>query len=125
MFTSDNWDKPAYLLYTIDPKIKGRVTATFQGTSGNIPMAWSVVFIVLSVFFFIIVIYHNWALPKLTSDHANGEASAKGIIMGFLDAFKTFFTKFPVGQTIGAIVFMLLYRFPEAQAHQDYPAVPA
>ncbi len=115
VFTGDNWDKPAYMLYTIDPKIKSRVSATFQGTSGNIPMAWTVVFVVLSVFFFIVVIYHNWALPRPASDHPNGEASAKGIITGFLYAFKTFFTKFPVWQTVGAIVFMLLYRFPEAQ----------
>ncbi len=115
VFTSDNWDKPAYLYYTVDPKIKSVVTATFQGTSGNIPMAWTAVFVVLSAFFFIIVIYHNWALPRPASDHPNGEASAKGIITGFLYAFKTFFTKFPLWQTVGAIVFMLLYRFPEAQ----------
>lgn len=115
VFTADNWDKQAYLLFTVDPKIKEPVQATFQGTSGNIPMAWSVVFIVLSVFFFIVVIYHNWALPKPDSDRASAEASARNITLGFVDAFKTFFTKFPVGQTVAAVVFMLLYRFPEAQ----------
>ena len=115
VFTSENWDRPAYLFYTIDPKIKDKAVATFSGTSGNIPMAWTVVFIVLSAFFFIVVIYHNWALPRPASDGSNGEASAKGIIMGFVDAFRTFFTKFPLKQTLAAIVFMLLYRFPEAQ----------
>ena len=115
VFTPDNWDKQAYLFFTVDPKIKEPVSATFRATSGNIPMAWSVVFIVLSVFFFIVVIYHNWALPRPDSDRPSAEASARNISLGFIDAFKTFFTKFPVGQTVAAVVFMLLYRFPEAQ----------
>lgn len=115
VFNETNWDKPAYVVFNIDPKIKSRSVATFQGTSGNIPMAWSVVFIVLSVFFFIVVLYHTWALPRPASDASQGTASAKGIVTGFFDAFKTFFTKYPLGQTIAAILFMLLYRFPEAQ----------
>lgn len=115
VFNETNWDKPAYVVFNIDSKIKSRSVATFQGTSGNIPMAWSVVFIVLSVFFFIVVLYHTWALPRPASDASQGTASAKGIVTGFFDAFKTFFTKYPLGQTIAAILFMLLYRFPEAQ----------
>ncbi|MCD8394317.1 MAG: MFS transporter [Bacteroidales bacterium] len=115
VFTADNWEQPAYLLFTIDPKIKSATSATFRGTSGDIPMAWSIVFIVLSVFFFIVVIYHNWALPKPASDHAAANASAKDIFKGFVDAFATFFTKFPLWQTVAAIAFMILYRFPEAQ----------
>ncbi len=115
VFDDTNWNKPAYIGFIIDPKIKTRTTATFVGSSGNIPMAWSVVFIVLSVFFFAVVIYHSWALPKPVGDSMKHDNSAKGIITGFIDAFRTFFVKFPVGQTIAAILFMLLYRFPEAQ----------
>ncbi len=115
VFNSDNWDKPAYVGFVIDPKIKQKTQATFVGTSGNIPMAWSVVFIVLSLFFFAVVIYHSWALPRPQGDSMRGEATAKGIVMGFVEAFRTFFTKFPVLQTVAAILFMLLYRFPEAQ----------
>ena len=115
VFTSKNWDKLAYVTYDIDSKLKTSVTTVFQGTSGNIPMAWSVVFIVLSIFFFIVVIYHNWALPKPKQDGASSDSSAAGIFKGFVDAFKSFFVKFPVWQTVAAILFMLLYRFPEAQ----------
>lgn len=115
VFTKDNWDKPAYVTYDIDSKIKSSCTATFQGTSGNIPMAWSVVFIVLSVFFFIVVIYHSWALPRPNQDASAAKTSSSDIIKEFINAFKTFFVKFPVWQTVAGILFMLLYRFPEAQ----------
>ncbi len=115
VFNSANKDKVAYIAFVIDPKIKEQVSASFRGTSGNIPMAWTMVFVVLSVFFFVVVIYHTWALPVPASDARAGEASAKGIVTGFVDAFKTFFTKFPLWQTVAAILFMLLYRFPEAQ----------
>lgn len=115
VFNSSNKDKTAYIPFIIDPKIKSAVSASFRGTSGNIPMAWTMVFVVLSVFFFVVVIYHTWALPVPASDERAGEATAKGIVTGFVAAFKTFFTKFPVWQTVAAILFMLLYRFPEAQ----------
>ena len=115
VFNADNAGATAYVPIIVDPKIKGQAHATFRGTSGNIPMAWTVVFIVLSVFFFVVVIYHSWMLPRPAADRRAGEATAAGIVGGFVDAFKTFFTKFPVWQTVAAILFMLLYRFPEAQ----------
>lgn len=40
------------------------LAGSIETASGNIPLAWSVVFIVLSAFFFGIVIYHNWILPR-------------------------------------------------------------
>ena len=115
VFGESNWNKPAYVLFSIDPKIKEATTATFQGTSGNIPLAWSVVFVVLSIFFFMVVIYHCWALPHPATDSKREDVSSKAIVLGFVDAFKTYFTKLPLTQTIAAIAFMLLYRFPEAQ----------
>lgn len=115
VFNETNWDKPAYVHFTIDNKIKGSATSSFLGTSGNIPLAWSIVFVVLSIFFFIIVIYHSWALPKPAVDTNQEKKTPREIVIGFLDTFKTFFTKFPLWQTVAAILFMLFYRFPEAQ----------
>ena len=115
VFTKDNWDKTAYIFVEIDKNIQGEVSTTFQGTSGNIPMAWMLVFVVLSVFFLGAAMYHSWVLPVPANDKSvgNGEkASAKEIIRGFLDTFKTFFQKKGVWV---AMAFMLLYRLPEAQ----------
>lgn len=114
-FNENNWDKPAYLFFEIDHKLTQSTEASFMGTSGNIPLAWLVVFVVLSAFFFVVVIYHSWILPKPAADSSHKETTARGIIKGFVDAFKTFFTKLPFWQTVAAIGFMLLYRFPEAQ----------
>jgi len=114
-FNESNWDKPAYLFFEVDHKLAQSTEASFMGTSGNIPLAWLVVFVVLSAFFFIVVIYHSWILPKPVADSSHKETTARGIVKGFVDAFKTFFTKLPFWQTVAAIGFMLLYRFPEAQ----------
>ncbi len=115
VFNENNWNKPAYIHFSIDNKIKEEVSSSFIGTSGNIPLAWALVFVVLSVFFLIIALYHTWAMPKPAVDANQDKKTAKEIILGFLDTFKTFFTKFPVWQTVAAILFMLFYRFPEAQ----------
>lgn len=111
-FTADNWDKPAYLLFRIDHKLKETTSATFAGASGNIPFAWMVVFIVLSGFFFLVSLYHNWVLPRPASDRPAKDAQAGSIMKEFFETFKSFFTK---RQAFVAILFMLLYRLPEAQ----------
>ncbi len=111
-FTAANWDKTAYLLFHIDPKLKTATQATFTGTSGNIPLAWLVVFAVLSVFFLLCAVYHSFALPHPASDHAAKDVTAGNIAHAFFDTFRTFFAKPQAGM---AILFMLLYRLPEAQ----------
>ena len=111
-FTAKNWDKPAYLLFKIDHKIKTETSATFTGASGNIPFAWMMVFITLSVFFLIVSLYHNWVLPRPVTDRASKDVTASNIMKEFLATFKSFFTK---KQAFVAILFMLLYRLPEAQ----------
>jgi PAT family beta-lactamase induction signal transducer AmpG len=111
-FTAKNSDKTAYLLFHIDNKIKKATTATFEGTSGNVPLAWMTVFITLSILFFTVSLYHNWVLPKPASDHPATEVTAGNLMLEFLKTFKTFFTK---KNALAAILFMLLYRLPEAQ----------
>ncbi|MBR2103263.1 MAG: MFS transporter [Prevotella sp.] len=112
VFTEDNWDRPAHLLFHIDKNIKGETAAVFEGVSGNIPLAWMLVFIVLSVFFLCMSIYHAWQLPRPASDHAARNVTAGNLLKEFLATFKSFFQKKHI---VVAILFMLLYRLPEAQ----------
>lgn len=114
VFTDANWDRTALLYYEVDHKLTESVSATFEGASGNIPLAWMVVFGTLSAFFFIVAIYHGWALPKPESDSRTQAArrTSSDIIAEFFDTFKSFFQK---KQIWVAIAFMLLYRLPEAQ----------
>lgn len=114
VFTADNWDRTAWLYYDIDHKIKQPAGAGFEGASGNIPMAWLVVFAVLSAFFLAVAMYHSWALPRPASDSRDhgGKRTAREIFREFFETFRSFFAK---KQIWVAIAFMLLYRLPEAQ----------
>jgi PAT family beta-lactamase induction signal transducer AmpG len=108
-FTRDNWDKQALMLVSVDPKLKEETTATFEGLSGNIPFAWLIVFISLSVFFFLASVYHYFVLPKPATDKPSKDVKTSVILREFMETFRTFFTK---ENTLVAILFMLLYRLP-------------
>lgn len=111
-FSDSNWNKPAYLVFQIDPKLTTSSSAEFKGLSGNIPFAWSITFFVLAGLFIFFSFYHRVSLPKPDSDKATTEVTAKSIFKEFLATWFTFFTKPQVGV---AIFFMLTYRFSEAQ----------
>ena len=83
-----------------------------EDSSGNIPFAWTVTFGVLSLCFLAAAIYHQFILPKPVSDKPIDNVSAKTVAREFMLTFKTFFTK---PHALVAILFMLLYRLPEAQ----------
>ena len=83
-----------------------------EDSTGDIPFSWVVVFGVLSVFFLLVGIYHAWVLPRPVSDHPVENVTAKNIVREFFMTFKTFFQK---EHALTAILFMLLYRLPEAQ----------
>ena len=112
VFTKDNWNRQAFMPVYVDPKLKGNTSATFEGLSGNIPFAWLIVFSVLSVFFFLASIYHQFILPRPASDKPARDMTVATIILEFINTFRTFFTK---KNALVAILFMLLYRLPEAQ----------
>ncbi len=87
------------------------VAGVLERTTGDIPLAWSAVFVILSVAFFAIALYHSWAMPRPIED-ANRRLSGGGAIMrDFSATFRTFFSKRNIGV---ALAFILLYRFPEA-----------
>ena len=77
---------------------------------GSVPDAWSTVFMCMSVFFFIISFYHWWALPS-TENAVSAARPENASLREFFNIFKRFFTKPGI---VKAIIFMLVYRLPEA-----------
>ena len=112
VFTRENWDKPAWVVIQADPKLDRDSNITLRGTSGNIPLAWSITFFIMAGLFIAFFLYHRFALPFPSSDKPSAEATAKNIVREFLTAFSTFFRK---KQVAAGIFFMLTFRFAEAQ----------
>ena len=83
-----------------------------ETSTGNIPYAWSITFMVLAGLFLGLWGYHQFILPRPDSDKAACEISANTLMKEFLATFTSFFKKKQAGI---AILFMLLYRLPEAQ----------
>ena len=83
-----------------------------ETTTGNIPFAWSITFMVLAGLFLALWGWHKFILPRPDSDKAACQVSASTLMHEFWATFASFFRKEQAGI---AILFMLLYRLPEAQ----------
>ena len=80
--------------------------------SGNIPLAWQMTLLVASVIFALITLWHLWSLPRVEAERQKEERrSGADILRGFGQSFATFFTKKGI---LLALLFMLIYRLPEA-----------
>lgn len=86
------------------------VAGVLEEKTGNIPLAWSLTIGLTAVIFTILTIYHSFALPRPAGDSAVS-TDGSGSAGEFAKAFVSFFRK--PGVWI-AIIFMLLYRLPEA-----------
>lgn len=86
------------------------VAGVLEEKTGNIPLAWSLTIGLTAVIFSILTIYHTFALPRPAGDSAVS-TDGSGSAGEFAKAFVSFFRK--PGVWI-AIIFMLLYRLPEA-----------
>lgn len=83
---------------------------------GNIPRAWAVTFGILSIFFMLIFLWDCLIMPKPEKDRPMLQGSDTlrhigNIFKEFGKTFVSFFAKKHIGL---ALLFMLLYRFPEA-----------
>ena len=78
---------------------------------GDVPRAWSMTLLAGSALFALLTLWHVFRLPAPASDSSRNLLSAKDIIRDFGRTFVTFFSM--KGIWI-AILFMLLYRLPEA-----------
>ncbi|WP_304422221.1 MFS transporter, partial [uncultured Duncaniella sp.] len=88
------------------------VAGCIEESTGDIPFAWGVVFFVLSAMFLFFAVYHSWALPKVEIKNTKRNYTFNDVTKEFVRIFVAFFRKKQAGL---AILFMLLYRLPEAQ----------
>lgn len=82
-----------------------------ERTTTDVHLAWKITLIISAALFSIITLYHTWSLPKPSSDRMAGNKSVLDILNQFGLIFVTFFRKKNV---LVAMLFMLLYRLPEA-----------
>lgn len=90
------------------------IAGMLERKTGDIPHAWSMTLLASAVLFAVITLWHTFSLPKPSSDASrmdSGKSDARQIIIEFGRTFVTFFKKKYVWT---AMVFMLLYRLPEA-----------
>lgn len=112
VFNEQNWNKPVMAVIQLDPKLKSVSSAAFQARAGNIPLAWSITFFVLTGMFVLFCIYHRFILPHPAADKAALGNTSKSVLREFVMTFASFFKKKNIGLVLA---FLLLYRFAEAQ----------
>ncbi len=60
-------------------------------STGNPAFAWSMVFVVLALLFFVLFAYHWWVLPRPASDRSSGNEGGD-VMKEFMTTFMTFFS---------------------------------
>ena len=88
------------------------LAGALEDSTGKVPFAWSITFLILAGLFIGLCLYHKYILPVPKSDKAAVTVTASTIFKEFFATFVSFFRK---KQALVAILFMLFYRFPEAQ----------
>ncbi len=113
-FNNTNWNVPACFAIQLDPKLSKTSSAQFTARSGNIPLAWSLTFIILAGLFVLLFIYHKIILPYPKTDvpSTNNQDNTAGFWKEFLSTFASFFRKKEIGVILA---FLLLYRLGESQ----------
>jgi PAT family beta-lactamase induction signal transducer AmpG len=78
--------------------------------TGNVTLAWSIVFLVAGGMFGTLCAWHHFALPRPAADHA---VEHENLLRGFAESFASFFRRERIASILA---FLLLFRFAEAQA---------
>lgn len=112
VFNESNWNKPAFTVVQLDPKLQSSTSAMFRATTGNIPLAWSLTFFILAIMFGVFFIYHRFILPYPKSDVPATKSEDKGVLAEFFETFILFFKK---KNMLIAVLFLLVYRLGESQ----------
>jgi PAT family beta-lactamase induction signal transducer AmpG len=118
IFNNQNWDKPATVVFQLDPNLRKKSSAIFEIRSGNIPLAWSVGFLAVAVLFVCLGVYHRFVLPRQIKDCPGDINSLPHFLKMFFGTFGAFFRK---PKIIALLLFLLLYRLGEAQLVKMVP----
>lgn len=87
------------------------MAGVIETRTSDVHLAWKLTLLLSAVIFAVMTLYHTWSLPKPSEDTKSDKTSAADIIREFGRTFSTFFRKKHI---LTAVLFMLLYRFPEA-----------
>ena len=82
----------------------------FTEITGNLTLAWCIVFSLLSAMFLSLFVYHSFSLPRPANDVARVDSG--GVAKTFVLIFAKFLKK---KEIVSILLFLLLYRFAEAQ----------
>ncbi|MCM1310120.1 MAG: MFS transporter [Bacteroides sp.] len=83
----------------------------FMARGTEIAVSWQIIFTLLATLFLVAALWHRFSLPTPSVDVSHKNTSIKEILNGFGKTFKTFFRR---PHIVVALLFMLLYRLPEA-----------
>ena len=81
--------------------------------TGNVSLAWSIIFAILAGMFFLLFVYHRFVLPVPASDQPLLREVNENVLGGFVSTFTSFFKRKDI---FIILAFLLLFRFGEAQA---------
>jgi PAT family beta-lactamase induction signal transducer AmpG len=112
IFNDQNWNQNALTAIQLDPKLNASAATVMEIRSGNLPLAWSLTFVLLAGMFAVFGIYHWLMLPYPVTDQPGTSHSLALFWREFFHTFAAFFRKPKIGILL---LFLLFYRFAEAQ----------
>lgn len=111
-FNAGNWNKPAFAIFQLDSNVTKKTTVLFSARTDKVPFAWSITFLILGGMFIFFFVYHKFILPEPETDVKAGSNRTSSAGKEFFRSFARYFEKKKI---IIIILFLLSYRFGEAQ----------
>ena len=92
------------------------IAGVLETKLGDIPKAWSITLLVSAGIFAVITLWHTFFLPRSSADSQRtlGDSKRSGAMEIIKEFGRTFVTFFQKKEVLIAMLFMLLYRLPEA-----------
>lgn len=87
------------------------LAGTLEVYTENIARSWSLMFYILAALLILMAAYHKVMLPRNENVPPQASARSRDFLKNFMNAFVSFFRK---PQFLAGVLFMLLFRFPEA-----------